>query len=78
MLTPRVVVYETFELTARPQHLASGKWSTAVLIRRNDVVKRFTWAETYDTEEEAVINSLDLGRKMIDGDVVEFKDIWIS
>jgi hypothetical protein len=77
MATPRVMTYQTFELTARPRHLSTGKWTTEVLIRRNKVVKRFTGTHTFDTEDEAVIHSLDFGRKMIDGVAPEL-DIWIS
>lgn len=77
MAAPRTMVYQTFELTARPV-LKFGKWTTQVRIRRNNVAKQFTSSETFDSEEEAVIHSLDFGRKIIDGEDPEVTGLWIS
>ena len=66
------VQYENFELTARPIPLASGKWTTEVRIRRNAVVKPFTASNEFDTEDEAILRSLNFGRQIIDGKIPEF------
>jgi hypothetical protein len=60
------ILYDQFEITARPIPLASGKWTTDVRIRRNAVVKLFTAANEFDSEDEAIIHSLSFGRQIID------------
>lgn len=66
------IQYENFELTAHPIPLASGKWTTEVRIRRNEVVKPFTASNEFDTEDEAILRSLNFGRQIIDGTMPEF------
>lgn len=72
---PKTIQYEHFELTARPIPLASGKWTTEVRIRRNAVVRPFTAADEFNTEDEAILHSLNLGRQIIDGKIPEFSGV---
>jgi hypothetical protein len=75
MTQPETVQYAQFELTARPIPLASGKWTTEVRIRRNAVVKLFSAANEFESEDEAIIHSLSFGRQIIDGEIPQFSGV---
>jgi hypothetical protein len=66
---PREVRYEGFMLQARPLPLREGGWTTEVRISRNNVVVPFTASNMWDTEDQAVIQCLEFGKRVVDGEV---------
>ncbi len=64
--------YRGFTVIARPLHLESGQWSTAVQLMRGDTVKPFYTSDTRKSEEEAVRHSIWFGMRIIDGEIREF------
>ncbi|MBC8434163.1 DUF6566 family protein [Desulfobacula sp.] len=61
--------YKGFVITAAPDLLASGEWSTKVVIRKQNgsVIKPFSTANKWDYESEADRHCLNLGKQIVDG-----------
>ena len=64
--------YRGFTVRAKPILLESGEWNTAVQIKRDGTVKPFHADDTWESEEEAVRQSLWFGMRIIDGEIREF------
>jgi hypothetical protein len=54
---------------------ADAYLATEVRTRRNDVVRPFTAADEFNTGDEAILHSLNLGRQIIDGKIPQFAGI---
>jgi hypothetical protein len=69
-------VYKDFTLYPRPvQHRDDNSWSTAVHIMRGPNVQAISVRNTWPSEEEALRRCLELGRRIIDG---ELPDITVD
>ncbi len=66
------VLYKGCVIEARPEHLRSGQWSTALEIDRDTrgavTVKPYRAGNLWPTEKEAIMASIELGRRIIDGE----------
>ena len=65
----KIAEYESFEVTARPQLLKDGRWTTEVHIRRNNVVRPYFASNTWETEDAAIKGCFEFGRRIIDGEI---------
>jgi hypothetical protein len=77
MSDDNAVQYEGYVIRATPYQLKKdNKWKIEVYIEKhpaNEVKGRpFTAENTFDTEEEAIKQSLIYGKKIIDGDIIGF------
>jgi len=62
------IAHKGFRITARPYQLhATGLWAVEVEIRRKGRFRAFSGAVRCSTSEEAMAQSLDLGRRIIGG-----------
>lgn len=66
------IFYKGYLITALPQRLVdSNKWTTYVGImkdyRSHVTEKGFSAANQWDTEEEAIENSINYGKQIVDG-----------
>lgn len=67
------VHYKGYIICPRPHELVEGGWSQDLTIRIDTghqvQDKRFSAANTYPTEEEAIKHCINMGRQIIDGKV---------
>ena len=74
---PRTILYEGFEIEARPFELQDGGWTTNIHVTRivggDRHVKKFSASNVFTTEDEAARHCLDFGRRIVDGTIPEFK-----
>lgn len=62
--------FRLFRITARPYQLhATGLWTVEVEIRRKGRLCRFSGATRYPTQAAATAQSIELGRRIVGGDV---------
>jgi hypothetical protein len=65
--------YEGYEIVAKPNQLTNGTWSLNIVIveHRGDQTntKPFSASNTFQSQEEAIQQCLEFGKRIIDGDV---------
>ena len=70
------VLYKEYEILAKPYRLKTGKWRTRVGIRstsgQGTKVKNFTVENELDTEKNAIDDSIEFGKKIIDGRIKNY------
>jgi hypothetical protein len=65
------VPYKGFVIHPKPrQHRDDESWSTTVHIQRGGSFKLVTAKNSWPSEEEAIKGCVELGRRVIDGEVV--------
>lgn len=66
------ISYKGFSIETRAYQLRETKhWTVDIRIRRKGRTRSFSAPERYSTEAEAVAQSLEFGRRIIDGKVPE-------